>query len=428
MTASLLLRELRLRGFLQDLTEGAEEALAAGAVHAYAGFDPTAPSLHVGHLLPIMGLVHFQAYGHHPIAVVGGGTGMIGDPSFKSAERNLLTMEETAANAEAIRRQLVSFLDFEATSNPARMVNNLDWLSGLGALEFLRDVGKHFSVNAMLRKDSVRRRLEEEDAGISYTEFSYLLLQSYDFLRLHQDYGCTFQIGGSDQWGNITGGIDLIRRVAGTKAHGVVFPLLTTSSGVKFGKTEAGAVWLDPALTSPFRFYQYWLNTEDADTGRYLRYFTLLPIEEIEGLEREIAERPEGRKGQERLATEITLRVHGRDGVDRARRASAVLFGGEVQGLDSEEILEIFADVPSTSLDPEELAGEGLDIVTLLTRADVAPSRGEARRGVEQGGIYLNSRRITDPMLRIRHEDALHGRFFVIRKGKKSYSLVRLGS
>jgi tyrosyl-tRNA synthetase len=352
---------------------------------------------------------------------------MIGDPSFKSAERNLLTLEETAANSEAIRKQLASFLDFEGVSNPARMVNNLDWLGKVGMLEFLRDVGKHFSVNAMLRKDSVRRRLEDEKSGISYTEFSYLLLQSYDFLRLHQDYGCTLQIGGTDQWGNITGGIDLIRRVAGEKAHGVVFPLLTTSSGVKFGKTEAGAVWLDPTLTSPFRFYQYWLNVEDADTGRYLRFFTLLPVEEIEELEGEIAERPEGRKGQERLAIEITRRVHGEEGVERARKASEFLFGGEVRGLGPEEILEIFSDVPSSTIDTEEFTGDGLDLVTLLVRAGVAPSKGEARRAVEQGGIYLNSVRVTDPQLRMRQEDALHERFLVIRKGKKSYFLVRVG-
>lgn len=426
MTDSPLLLELRDRGFLQDLTEGAAEALGAGVVRVYAGFDPTAPSLHVGHLLPIMGLLHLQRHGHHPIAVVGGGTGMIGDPSFKSAERNLLTMEETAANAEAIRRQLASFLDFEGVPNPARMVNNLDWLGKLGALDFLREVGKHFSVNAMLRKDSVRRRLEDEKSGISYTEFSYLLLQSYDFLKLYQEHGCTFQIGGSDQWGNITGGIDLIRRVEGGKAHGIVFPLLTTSSGVKFGKTEEGAVWLDPSLTSPFRFYQYWLNTEDADTGRYLRFFTLLPLDEIAELERETAERPEARRGQERLAAEITRRVHGEKGLERAQRASGVLFGGEVRGLDEDEILEIFADVPSASLPADELSGEGLDAVTFLARAGVTSSKGEARRSVEQGGIYLNSERVTDPLRRIRREDALHGRVLVVRKGKKSYFLVRV--
>lgn len=426
MTDSPLLQELRARGFLQDMTEGAAEALGAGAVQAYAGFDPTARSLHVGHLLPIMGLVHLQRHGHTPIALVGGGTGMIGDPSFKSAERNLLTMEETAANSEAIREQLESFLDFGGVPNPARMVNNYEWLGELGALEFLRDVGKHFSVNAMLRKDSVRRRLEDEKSGISYTEFSYLLLQSYDFLRLFQREGCSFQIGGSDQWGNITGGIDLIRRVEGEKAHGIVFPLLTTSSGVKFGKTEAGAVWLDPSLTSPFRFYQYWLNTEDADTGRYLRFFTLLPLDEIAALEQETAERPEARKGQERLASEITLRVHGRTGLEAAQRASAALFGGEVRGLGEEEIVDIFADVPSAALPAEEMSGGGMDVVTLLARTGVTASKGEARRGVEQGGIYLNSERVTDPLLRIRREDALHGRFLVVRKGKKSYFLVRI--
>ena len=426
MSSTPLFEEYRWRGMLQDATEGADAAFSKGVQTAYVGFDPTASSLHVGHLLPIMGLVHLQRAGHRPIALVGGGTGLIGDPSFKSRERTLLTREEAAANAETIRRQLESFLDFGAGSNAARMVDNLEWLDGLGALEFLRDVGKHFSVNAMLRKEAVRRRLQQEEAGISYTEFSYLLLQSYDFLRLHQDHGCRVQLGGQDQWGNITGGIDLIRRVTGEHAYGVVFPLLTTASGAKFGKTEEGAVWLDPARTSPYRFYQYWLNADDEDAGRFLRYFTLLSLEEIEALEEALRERPGQREAQQRLAEEVTRLVHGDEGVVRAGRASRALFGGEVRGLEAAEIEDIFADVPSTSLPADELGGDGLGLVALLADAGVTASRGEARRNVEQGGVYLNGERVTDPRRAVTREDALHGRFLVIRRGKKRHHLVRV--
>lgn len=411
---------------LHDATEGAEEALTEGVQTAYAGFDPSAASLHVGNLVPVMGLVHLQRAGHRPIALVGGGTGLVGDPSGKSAERNLLTLAETAANAEAIYRQLEAFLDFDGVPNPARMRNNRDWLSRLGMLEFLREVGKHFSVNAMLRKDSVRRRLEDEASGISYTEFSYLLLQSYDFLRLFEDEGCRFQFGGADQWGNITGGIDLVRRVTGEKAFGVVFPLITTASGAKFGKTEEGAVWLDPARTSPYKFYQYWLNTEDADVGRNLRFFTLLSREEIEALERIAGERPDAREAQERLAAEVTRTVHGEDAVARVRKASQVLFGGEVQGLSPEEVEEIFADVPSSTLSRERLSGEGVELVILLAETGVATSRGDARRALEQGGIYLNGERITDPHRTLVSADPLHGRFLLFRRGKKSYHLARV--
>lgn len=420
------LEELRWRGLLQDATEGAEEALAMGSQTGYVGFDPSGPSLHIGSLVPIMGLVHFQRAGHRPIALVGGGTGLIGDPSGKSLERNLLTVEETAANAESIQNQLEAFLDFDGAPNPARMANNLDWLTHLGALEFLRDVGKHFSVNAMLRKESVRRRLEDEETGISYTEFSYLLLQSYDFLRLFQDVDCRFQFGGADQWGNITGGTELIRRVTGERAFGAVFPLITTASGAKFGKTEEGAIWLDPARTSPYRFYQYWLSTEDADVGRYLRFFTLLSREEIEALDASVATHPEGREAQERLAIEVTRMVHGQGGVDRAKRASEVLFGGEVKGLAADEIQDIFSDVPSSDLSSDHLAGEGMELVVLLADSGAVSSRGEARRAISQGGIYLNGDRITDPHCLVTLSDSLHGRFLLLRKGKKSHHLVRV--
>jgi tyrosyl-tRNA synthetase len=422
-----LFEEYRWRGMLHDATEGAEEALSHGMQTAYVGFDPTASSLHVGHLLPVMGLVHLQRAGHRPIALVGGGTGLIGDPSGKSAERNLLTRDEVAHNAEAVRGQLESFLDFESGSNRARLVNNLEWLGEMGALDFLRDVGKHFPVNIMLRKESVRRRLEDEATGLSYTEFSYLLLQSYDFYRLFTEHECRFQLGGSDQWGNITGGIELIRRMAGEKAYGAVFPLITTASGAKFGKTEEGAVWLDPKRTSPYRFYQFWMNADDADAGRYLRYFSLRPHDEIEGLEESLRDRPQEREAQEALARELTERLHGADGLARAEQATRVLFGGqEIQGMEADEIADIFSHVPSSRVSRSRLEGEGESLVALLADGGVTRSRSEARRSVEQGGVYLNNRRVNDAQLHVTLKHTVDGRFLVLRKGKKNYHLVRV--
>ena len=426
MTRRSLLEEYRWRGLLADTTEGAEEALHEAPQSAYVGFDPTAASLHVGHLLPIMGLVHVQRSGHSPIALVGSGTGLIGDPSGKGDERSLLTLEEVKANAERVRTQLEAFIEFKGVSNPARVVNNLEWLGDTGVLDFLRDVGKHFPVNVMLGKESIRRRLEDDSVGISFTEFSYLLLQSYDFYRLFEDYGCRVQLGGSDQWGNITGGIELIRRITGERAYGVVFPLLTTASGVKFGKTEAGSVWLDPERTSSYRFYQYWLNTDDADVARQLRLFTLLDWNDIEALDEAVESRPHAREAQEALADDVTRRVHGDAALERAKRASRVLFGGEVSDLAADEIREIFADVPSGSLAAERLEGEGVDLTALIAEVGLTTSRGEARRGVEQGGVYLNGERVTDVGLRVRAEHALHGGFLVLRRGKKNYHLVRV--
>jgi tyrosyl-tRNA synthetase len=427
MTQRHLFDEFRWRGMLQDATEGAEEALLSGEQAGYVGFDPTAASLHVGHLLPIMGLVHLQRAGHRPIALVGGGTALIGDPSGKSEERKLLTREEVAANAEAVRGQLEPFLDFQAVPNPARLVDNFDWLDSLPMLDFLRDVGKHFPVNVMLRKESVRRRLDEQESGLSYTEFSYLLLQSYDFYRLFSDYGCRFQFGGSDQWGNITSGVDLIRRMTGKKAFGAVFPLITTASGTKFGKTEVGTVWLDAARTSPYRFYQFWMNVDDADVGAYLRFFTLKRRDEIEGLEESLRDRPQEREAQQALADEVTARLHGPGGLERARTASRVLFGSDdVATLTGAEIEDIFSDVPSSRIPREMLAGEGESLVVLLTELGMVPSRGEARRGIQQGGIYLNNRRVSDPQARVTLEDAIEGRFLVMRRGKKKYHLARV--
>lgn len=421
-----VLDEYQWRGMIQDLTEGAGEAFSGGPVTAYIGFDPTAPSLHVGSLLPIMGLVHLQRAGHRAIAVVGGGTGLIGDPSGKAQERQLLSRERVAENLEGIRRQLERFLDFEAKDNPARLVNNLDWLGELKAVDFLRDVGKHFTVNNLLRKESIRRRLEDEEGGLSYTEFSYALLQAYDFLILYDRYGCTVQMGGSDQWGNITAGIELIRRVRGGRAYGLTFPLVTSETGVKFGKTEAGTVWLDPGRTSPYRFYQFWLNTDDRDVVRFLKYFTLLDSETVRSLEEEVRARPHERAAQRTLAEEVTRAVHGEDALARARRASQVLFGGEVEGLTAAEIQEIFAHVPSATLPRSALEGEGMTIVDLLALAGVTPSKGEARRALEGGGIYLNNRRVGNPEERVTPRKAVEGRYLVLRKGKKSYFLVEL--
>jgi tyrosyl-tRNA synthetase len=425
MTAmSNLLDEFEWRGMIQDLTRGMDEAFGEGPRAAYIGFDPTASSLHVGSLLPIMGLVHLQRAGHRPVAVVGGGTGLIGDPSGKTEERRLLTREQARENLEGIRSQLERFLDFDTGPNAALMVDNLEWLDELRTVDFLRDVGKHFSVNALLRKESIRRRLEDEEAGISFTEFSYVLMQAYDFLVLHDRYDCTVQMGGSDQWGNITAGIDLIRRARGRKAYGLVFPLVTSATGVKFGKTEAGTIWLDPERTSPYRFFQFWMNTDDEDAVRYLKYFTLLDRAEIRVLKEEMEERPHQRGAQRALAREVTRMVHGGGGLDRAEQATRVFFGGELEGLEADEIADVFADVPSTELARDALAGEGTSLVELLARTELATSKGDARRAIQGGGVYVNNRRADGVDRKVTADDALDGRFIVLRKGKKNYHLV----
>ena len=421
-----LLKEYRWRGMLQDSTEGAEAALAERPLTAYIGFDPTAGSLHVGNLMPIMGLVHLQGAGHHPIVLVGGGTGLIGDPSGKTEERQLLTKEEAAENIAAIRRQLEHFLDFGDLTNPARTVNNLDWLGEISVVDFLRDVGKHFSVNALLKKESVRRRVENEQTGISYTEFSYALLQAYDFVALNERHGCTLQMGGSDQWGNITAGIDLVRRIRGEKAYGITYPLLTGAGGHKFGKTEAGAVWLDPSLTSPYRFYQYWMTVDDRDVIPYLRYFTLLDSEEISELESTHAERPHERGAHRALAEDVTRRVHGGGSLESAQRATEVLFGGEIAGLGADEIADVFSDVPSSEIVRAGLEGDGTGVLDLFADAGVCKSRGEARRSVEGGGLSINNVRVEDVEAAVTLSDAIEGRFLILRKGKKNYHMVRI--
>ncbi len=419
-----MIEELRWRGLLADATEHAAKALAAGQVTGYIGFDPTASSLHVGSLVPIMGLVHLQRAGHCPIALVGGGTGLIGDPSGKTSERTLLDRTKAEENAEGIRGQLASFLDFESRSAPARMANNLDWLDGLGLVAFLRDTGKHFSVNAMLRKESVRRRIADEESGISFTEFSYQLLQAYDFWELNRRYGCTLQMGGSDQWGNITAGIDLVRRLGGPRCHGVVFPLVESATGVKFGKTEEGTVWLDPDRTSPYRFYQFWLNTGDGDVVRHLKLFTLLKRDAVEELALAVKERPHRREAQRRLAEEMTRAVHGAAGLDRARLASNVLFGGSPEGLGASDIAEIFADVPSTVVARPALEGEGIELAALMADHGMAASRSEARRLIRGGGVYVNGIRNAERAGKVSVEDCVGGRFLIVRTGKKRYFVV----
>ncbi len=420
-----LLAEFTWRGLVHSATEGLEEHLASGPVTAYIGFDPTAKSLHVGSLLPILALARFQRAGHTPIAIVGGGTGLVGDPSGKSQERPLLTPEKLEENLLGIRRQLERFLDFEAPKNPARIVNNADWLTTISLTDFLRDVGKYFTVNAMLAKDSVARRLESEE-GISFTEFSYLLLQAYDFLMLYDRFGCTLQMGGSDQWGNITAGCELIRRRRQARAYGLVFPLVTTASGVKFGKTEAGAVWLDAALTSPFRFYQFWLGTADADAVGYLRAFTFLPRREIDELAEATRGAPERRAAQTTLAREATRMVHGEEGLRAAERGTRLLFGESFDGVSAEDVLGAFQDVPSTELPRERFHGDGEALVDLLASVGLSPSKSEARRLIRAGGVYVNARRASDEGARLKLAESLEGRVFVLRKGQKEHHVVKL--
>lgn len=412
--------ELTWRGLVYDATEGLRDAVAGGSVTLYAGFDPTAPSLHVGNLVPIMGLAHFQRAGHSPIALVGGGTGLIGDPSGKSTERELLSSGQVAANVAGVRAQLSRFLDFEPGPHQARLADNAEWLTRLSAIEFMRDVGKHFTVNYMQAKESVKRRLGGEE-GISYTEFSYLLLQAYDYLVLHERFGCTVQVGGSDQWGNITAGMDLIRRVRGAHVHGLVLPLVTTASGTKFGKTEAGTVWLDPARTSPYAFYQFWLNVDDRDVVRYLKYFTFLDRGAIEAL---AAEPPESRTAQRELAREMTSRVHGAGAVTESERAASKLFTGDLRAMSEGELLQVLGSVPSCEM---AWAQEAWPVRDFLAATGITASKGEATRLIKGGGLYVNDERIADEKRALTRDEALLGKFFVVRKGKKDNFLVRIG-
>ena len=422
-----IIAELAWRGLISQTTDDRRlpQWLGERPRTLYAGFDPTADSLHVGHLVPAMMLRRFQQAGHRPIALVGGATGMIGDPSGKSEERNLLSVEVLRQNVAAVETQLRRFLDFDCRQNSALLVNNYDWMGRFGYLEFLRDVGKHFPVNVMLTKDSVRSRLERTDAGLSYTEFSYMLLQAYDFAYLYDHYGCELQVGGSDQWGNITAGIDLARRLRGVQLYGITCPLLTKSDGAKMGKTESGTLWLAPEKTRPYEFYQYWINLDDADVGTCLRFFSDLDQREIESLLAEHQCDPGRRTAQRRLAAELTGLVHGPDGLATAERATEIFFGAEISHLSDAQLEAIFADVPSSQLPRDRLAGDGLSIIDALFEAGLAASKGEARRIVSQGGAYVNNRRVEGIEKRLTPADLASRSTIILRSGKKNYALLR---
>jgi tyrosyl-tRNA synthetase len=420
-----LIEDLRWRGLLADCTDldALAKRLGEGPLALYCGFDPTGDSLHVGHLMGQLTLRRFQLAGHHPIALAGGATGMIGDPSGKSAERNLLTREQLAHNVASIKVQLARLLDFNAAANPARLVDNADWTAPISYLDFLRDVGKFFSLNVMLAKDSVKSRMEG-DAGISYTEFSYQLLQAYDFYHLRKAHNCELQIGGSDQWGNITAGTDFIRKKLGVSAWGWTFPLITKTDGTKFGKTEGGAVWLDPKKTSPYKFYQFFVNTEDAKVSEYLRKFTFLSRGEIEELETKHAANPGAREAHRALARAVTALVHGTDALAAALKASEILFGGTLDGVTEEIFRDVVGEVPTKEVEAAKLAAPGAALTDLLVHAGLCPSKGQARKDIEGGGIYVNNVRIADIARAVTTADLLFGQHLLLRKGKRTYAVL----
>ena len=419
--------ELTWRGLIHQTTDEKHlaEWLADGSRTVYVGFDPTAPSLHVGSLMPLMTLRRFQKAGHHPLALVGGATGMIGDPSGKSQERNLLSADSLEDNIQGLKSQMLKFLDFTPGPFAAVLVNNFDWMRQFSYLDFLRDIGKNFPVNVMLAKDSVKSRIGRDEGGISYTEFSYMLLQAYDFVHLYDKYGCELQVGGSDQWGNITAGIDLARRMRNTHLYGITSPLLTKVDGSKMGKTESGTVWLSPERTSPYAFYQYWINIDDADIGMCLRYLTELEREEIEALDASRTESPHLRESQKRVAEELTRLVHGSPGLASAQRASNAFFGAQIDKSSDEQLLEIFSDVPSKELVMERLEDDGLNIVDAMREAGLANSNGEARRAVQQGGAYVNNRRVDSIETSLTTQNLVGESIIVLRSGKKKYALLR---
>jgi tyrosyl-tRNA synthetase len=417
--------ELSWRGLLYQTTDeaGLGKWLLTQSRSVYAGFDPTAESLHVGSLLPLMMLRRFQKAGHRPIALVGGATGMIGDPSGKSAERNLLDAATLERNIAGIKEQMRQLLDFSAGPTSAVLVNNYDWVGKFSYIEFLRDVGKNFPVNVMLGKDSVKSRLES-DAGISYTEFSYMLLQAYDFVHLRRAHNCELQIGGSDQWGNITAGIDLARRMDAAQVYGITCPLLTKSDGGKMGKTESGTVWLSAERTSPYQFYQYWFNVDDADVSKCLRFLTECPREEIDALDVSRQEKPQERASQKRLAGALTELLHGAEGLAKAQLAAQILFGAEITSLSDAELSQIFADVPGVSLERGRLDA-GLALLDALVESGLVKSKGEARRAVTEGGVYVNNRRAEGAEFVLTREQLASESTIVLRRGKKNYALVR---
>ena len=425
--------ELEWRGAMFDATPGATHVLASEKVTCYNGFDPSASSLHIGSLVPIMGLVRLQRYGHTPIALVGGGTGMVGDPSGRSEERSLMSTPDIDENVAAIRAQLEPFLDFNAQSNPARLINNADWLRTTNLLEFLRDVGKHFTVNTMMSRESVKGRFDRE-SGISFTEFSYQLLQAYDFLTLFERYNCGFQAGGSDQWGNILSGVDLIRRIHGAgisgqpRAHGIVYPLVTSSTGEKFGKSLGGAPTLDPNQTSPYKLYQFFLNIADADAVPYLKLFTLLNRVQIADLEEAVTSEPKKREAQRALAREVTLNVHGQSGMEQALRVTRAFFGGHISNLSADEMEDVLDGSSVIEINRDLLSGDGIRFSELAINAGAGKSGGDIRRTVQQGGMYLNEELVNDASRIVRVDDLIDDRLLIIRRGRKSYSLVKLAN
>jgi len=415
-----ILKDLEFRGLLHQITdrEGLEKKLSEEKVVLYCGFDPTADSLHIGSLLPILTLRRFQLAGHVPLALVGGGTGLIGDPSGKANERTLNGPEVVEAWSQSIKNQLSRFLDFNETlDNPAELVNNYDWLGPLNVIEFLRDIGKSFTVNYMLAKDSVDSRITK---GISFTEFSYMILQSYDFLKLSETKNCSLQIGGSDQWGNITAGLELIGKTSDKRAYGATLPLVTKSDGQKFGKTEGGAIWLDAEKTSPYQFYQFWVNTDDNDVVRFLKYFTFISHEEIERLEQEVKQQPEKREAQKVLAREVTKLVHGEEALQSSLNITAALFSGNIQELTRTEIEEAFKDVPSTTLEQDDMA-----LVDLLIAVGAAPSKRQARQDIESGAVTVNGVRIQQVEAVVNELGRLGESYLIVRRGKKNYYLVK---
>jgi len=420
-----ILEELKWRGLMADCTDAPELARKVSApLTLYCGFDPTADSLHVGNLVPLLALRRFQMLGHHPIAVAGGATGSIGDPSGKTQERQLLTKEVLESNIASVKEQLKRLLDFEIKTNPARLVDNATWTANVSFLDFLRDIGKHFSVNQMVAKESVRARMEDREVGISYTEFSYMLLQAYDFLKLYEQNGCELQIGGSDQWGNITAGIDLIRKKLGKTAYGLTLPLITNADGTKFGKTEAGAIWLDPKRTSVYKFYQFWVNTDDRDVIRYLKYFTFLSEAEITALEKKHVENPGAREAHKALAKAATDLIHGPAATTEAVRASEILFGGDLKGITENTFNEIVGEVPTKEIEKPKLDGTGLPLVELLVHSGLCSSKGQARKDIEGGGVNINNVREPNFQRTVTDNDLLFGKHILLRKGKKNYVVV----
>lgn len=420
-----LIEELTWRGMIQDIMPGTQEQLKKEITVGYVGFDPTAESLHIGNLVPIMLLVHLQRAGHKPIALIGGATGMVGDPSGKSEERNLLDVETLQRNVEGVKKQLEKFLDFNAPDNPAEIVNNYDWFKNMGFLQFIRDVGKHITVNYMMSKDSVKKRLE---TGISFTEFSYQLLQGYDFYWLNKNKGCKLQMGGADQWGNMTTGTELIRRLGGTEAFAFTTPLITKADGSKFGKTEKGNIWLDAKLTSPYEFYQFWLNIADEDAEHYIKIYTLLNKDEVETLIKEHRTSPHLRILQKKLAEEITVKVHGREALNKAITASEILFGKgttqQLEQLEEDEILDIFKGVPQHEVRLDlVLTSSIIDFLSLHTK--VFPSKGEARRMLQANGVSINKQKINESFV-LNKELLMKGKYMLIQKGKKEYHLIKV--